>query len=206
MSTRATRRSAPGRSVKKGLDPDVVAEAAFALFSRHGYDATSLDQVAASLGVTKAAIFYHHAGKEAILQYGLDVAMSELENVLVEGPAHPGAATPLSRYLYLLRRGCEIGLARKSTIGVLLRLKGNSELEIGLLERRRAFDRAASAILAEAVAQGELRAGVDITVLNRLSVGIFNSLVEWYKSGTGQSAGEVVEIAMRYVRAGLEGA
>lgn len=188
------------------MDADIVADAAFALFLRHGYDATSLDQVATSLGVTKAAIFYHHAGKEAILQHGLDVAMTELEGTLSEGPALPGAASPLTRYLYVLRRGCEIGLARKATVEVLLRLKGNSDLEVALMERRRAFNRAASDILREAVDSGELRAGVDVTVLNRLSVGIFNSLIESYRPGAGKSAGEMVEVAVRYARAALEGA
>lgn len=206
MATKSTRRPGTGHSVKKGLDADIVTDAAFALFSRHGYDATSLDQVAASLGVTKAAIFYHHAGKEAILEHGLDVAMSELESALTEGPALAGASTPLNRYLYVLRRGCEIGLARQATVGVLLRLRGNSDLEVELLKRRRAFDRSASALLSEAVEAGELRMGVDVAVLNRLSVGIVNSLVDWYRPGSSQSAGEVVEIAMRYARAGLEGA
>lgn len=204
-STRPSRHSRRS-SVKKGLDADLVAEAAFALFSQRGYDATSLDQVAASLDVTKAAIFYHHAGKEAILQHGLDVAMTELEGTLSEGPALPGAASPLTRYLYVLRRGCEIGLARKATVEVLLRLKGNSDLEVELLERRRAFDRAVSDILRQAVDGGELRAGIDVNVLNRLSVGTFNSLIESYRAGAGKSAGELVEVAVRYVRAGLEGA
>jgi AcrR family transcriptional regulator len=193
-------------SVKKGLSADSVAEAAFALFSRQGYDATSLDQVAASLAVTKAAVLYHHASKEAILQHGLDAAMSELEATLAEGPALAGAGSPLGRYLYVLRRGCEIGLARKATVEVLLRLKGNSDMERLLMDRRRAFNRAASAMLREAVTAGEVREGVDVAVLNRLSVGMVNSLVDWYRPEAGHSAGEVVETAVRYARAGLAGA
>lgn len=192
------------RSTRKGLDENAVAAAAFELFGQQGYDATSLDQVAKSLGVTKAAIFYHHAGKEAILQYGLNAVMSELEGVLEEGPAQVGAAPPLKRFLYVLRRGCDIGLARRSTVGVLLRLKGNSELERILMDRRRAFDRALTAILQEAVDAGELRVGTDVAVLERLAVGLVNSLVEWNGVEHGRSRGEVIEIAVGFAQRALE--
>ncbi len=42
-------------------------QAALELFSRNGYDSTSMREIAAELGVTKAALYYHFAGKEDIV-------------------------------------------------------------------------------------------------------------------------------------------
>ncbi|HVU48344.1 MAG TPA: TetR/AcrR family transcriptional regulator [Terracidiphilus sp.] len=46
---------------------DKVIHAALALFSERGIDATSMDAIAASSGVSKATIYNHWADKEALL-------------------------------------------------------------------------------------------------------------------------------------------
>ena len=189
--------------LRKPLDADAVAATAFELFSRQGYNATSLDQVASALGISKAAIYYHHAGKEAILQHGLDAAMGALESMLQEAVFQSTANPPLDRFAYLVRRASQIGLDHKATVEVLLRLKGNSELERSLLERRRAFDAAAAAILREAVTTGDLQAGSNPTVLASLSIGVINTLVEWYRPDRGIPAGELAEVVVRFVMGGL---
>lgn len=205
MSSKA-RGAASSRSrdpLRKTLDANAVATTAFELFSRQGYDATSLDQVASALGVSKAAIYYHHAGKEAILRHGLDAAMGALESMLQEGVYQSTETPPLERFAYLVRRGCQIGLDHKATVEVLLRLKGNSELERSLLERRRAFDAAAAAILREAVTTGDLQEGSNPTLLASLSIGVINTLVEWYRPERAIPAGELAEVVVRFVMSGL---
>ena len=44
-----------------------ILDVALDLFTEHGYDGTSLRQIAEQLGVTKAALYYHFASKEDIL-------------------------------------------------------------------------------------------------------------------------------------------
>lgn len=44
-----------------------LLETAKDLFSRQGYDATSLRQIADALGMTKAAVYYHYPAKEHLL-------------------------------------------------------------------------------------------------------------------------------------------
>ena len=46
---------------------DRILDAALDLFIEHGYDGTSLREVAEQLGVTKAALYYHFASKDEIL-------------------------------------------------------------------------------------------------------------------------------------------
>lgn len=188
---------------KGSYDAEAVARAAFSLFLRHGYNATSLDQVAAALNVTKAAIYYHHASKEAILAYGVGQALGSLEGVLTESPALPGQATPLERFEYVLRRTLEIGMSHLAEVAVLLRLSGNTDVERDVIKRRRAFDRAAADILGEAVAAGELPEHSDPMLLTRLSMGLANSLVEWYRPDHPRPASEVIETTVRYAMSGL---
>jgi AcrR family transcriptional regulator len=44
-----------------------ILETATRLFADHGYDATSLRQIADAVGTTKAALYYHYPAKEDIL-------------------------------------------------------------------------------------------------------------------------------------------
>jgi AcrR family transcriptional regulator len=197
MQTRREDRS------KGSYDAETVARAAFELFLRHGYNVTSLDQIAAALNVSKAAIYYHHAGKEAILSYGVNQALGALEGVLQEAPALRGQASPLQRFEYVLRRTLEIGMSHLPQVAVLLRLQGNTDLERDVIKRRRAIDRAAADILEEAIAAGELPEHSDALLLSRLTMGLANSLVEWYRPDNRRSTAEVVETTLRFAMSGL---
>ena len=49
-----------------------IVEAAFQLFAEHGIEKTSLTMIAAEVGITKPAIYYHFASKDALLDYLFD--------------------------------------------------------------------------------------------------------------------------------------
>jgi TetR/AcrR family transcriptional regulator len=61
-----------------------ILDAALKAFGTRGYEATSLDALAADLGVRKQTILYHFAAKEALLDSVIDEAGSELIAVLEE--------------------------------------------------------------------------------------------------------------------------
>jgi AcrR family transcriptional regulator len=46
---------------------DAIRAVALDLFSRHGYQKTSLREIAERLGITKAALYYHYQSKQALL-------------------------------------------------------------------------------------------------------------------------------------------
>ena len=60
-------------------------------------------------------------------------------------------------------------------------MRGNTATEQRALDRRRTFDRAVRALFAEAIADGDLRAGLDPALTERLVFGMINSTVEWYR-------------------------
>jgi AcrR family transcriptional regulator len=184
-------------------DAGSVTEVAFRLFRARGYEATSVDQIARELGVTKAAIYHHLAGKEAILAAGSNRAIHALTAVLEEGPALPGAGSPLERFEYILRRTLEVGLEHLDEVTVLLRLRGNTELEREMLDRRRAFDRAVAEVMQEAVDAGALPADTDALLMTRLIMGMNNWLTEWYQPDGALSADAVIDTVCRFAMAGL---
>jgi AcrR family transcriptional regulator len=59
---------------------DIVRHAAEAFRSR-GYEATSLDEIAAPLGITRAAVLYHFGSKAAILRALIEPYFADLDAV-----------------------------------------------------------------------------------------------------------------------------
>ena len=55
-----------------------VLYAALAAFGLRGYDSTSLDELAAGMGITKQAILYHFSSKEELLHSVIEIAAQEL--------------------------------------------------------------------------------------------------------------------------------
>jgi AcrR family transcriptional regulator len=197
------RPTSPRGTQRNAYTPASVADVAFELFKHFGYDATSLDLVAAKLDVTKAALYYHHNGKEAILTFGIDRALRQLEGVLDESPARSPQSTALQRFEYVLRRAMSIGLNRHNEVAVLYRLRGNSDLESSMVERRRAFDHAAAHLLDEAIEAGELAPDTDSSLLTRLVMGLIISTVEWFRPDGTHNLEELVELTVQYAMRGM---
>jgi len=61
---------------------DRILDVALDLFVEHGFDGTSLRQIAEPLGMTKAALYYHFESKEAILM-ALHMRLHEFGRVLL---------------------------------------------------------------------------------------------------------------------------
>ena len=67
-----------------------MLDAALVSFGTRGYEATSLDSLAAGLGITKQSILYHFVSKEALLEAVLDRSAIELSEVLENSIATAG--------------------------------------------------------------------------------------------------------------------
>ncbi len=82
-------------------------------------------------------------------------------------------------------------------------MRGNTATERWALERRREFDRIVTAIVQEAVDDGDLRADLDPALVTRLVFGMSNSVVEWYRPDRPLQAGQIVETVEAIVFDGL---
>ncbi len=191
----------PSARERKPYNIDALLDVAVRVFLRRGYDGASLDQVAAAAGITKASIYYHVDGKEALLKLGVARALDALFAVLDEPAAREGRA--LTRLRHVVRRTVEITVARLPEVALLLRVRGNTETERWVLDQRRRFDRLIAEIVAEAQAGGELRRDIDAALATRLLFGMLNSITEWYRPEGGMGGEEIAEAAIKIAFEGL---
>jgi len=190
----------PVRRGRPGYDRRGLLDAAVAVFNESGYDGTSVAALAARLGLSKAALYHHFSSKEEILETALDEALDGLEGVL----AATDAVRPGDRLAAVLEGAVSVLVAHLPSVTLLLRVRGNSEVERRALERRRAFDQAVIAIVRAAQEEGAVRADVDASVATRLLFGMVNSLVEWYRpsgpEGAEALARDVLAVALDGLR------
>jgi AcrR family transcriptional regulator len=198
-----TEPTAPPRRGRPGHDRDAVLAAAVTLFIRKGYDATSVDDIARSLGVTKSAVYHHVSSKEQLLADALDEALDELDATVDAATQADGPA--VERLRTAVERSVEVLVAHQSAVTLLLRVHGNSATEVAALTRRRRIDRALAGLVREAVDEGALRGDLDPDVVSRLLFGMVNSLVEWYRSGGPVSSEELARSVAVLAFEGLRG-
>ena len=168
----------PARRGRPGHDRADVIRAGVMLFNEQGYDATSVSDLTTRLGVTKSALYHHVSSKAEILSIALDEALGGLENAL---DAALQRETPGERLSAIIDGAVQVLTERQPQVTLLLRLRGNSDIELAALERRRQFDHRVTELVREAQAEGIVRADLDAGVSTRLIFGMINSVVEWYR-------------------------
>jgi AcrR family transcriptional regulator len=192
--------SAPKRG-RPGISQQSVLDAAVAAFIEYGYDATSMGQLSERLGLSKAAIYHHFPAKVELLRAALNEALDGLEGVLLEDGATTGGAE--ERLAFVLRGAVHVLVDKLPYVTLLLRVRGNSEVEREALLRRRNFDHAVIALVAEARAEGSVRTDIDPRVVTRLIFGMINSIVEWYRPEGPESADQLADDVLAMALEGL---
>jgi AcrR family transcriptional regulator len=189
------------RRGRPGYDQQGILEVAVAAFNEFGYDATSMGVLADRLGLSKSAIYHHFASKDEILERALDQALGSLEGVLDEPGASEGSAA--DRLDHVLRGAVHVLVDRLPYVTLLLRVRGNTEIERTALTRRRAFDRRVMALVEAAQAEGSLRTDIDGRIVERLLFGMINSIVEWYRPGGREDAARLADDVIAVALDGL---
>lgn len=179
VRTRRARGEAGAR--RPVYDASSLLTVAVAEFNTRGYDATSMEDLSRAAGITKSSFYHHVSGKEELLRAALLRALDGLFGILEEPAAQDGPA--LARLQHIIRRQVEVLTSELPYVTLLLRVRGNTETERWALARRRAFDASIASLVAEAVADGEVRSGVDPLLAARLLSGTVNSIIEWYRPG-----------------------
>jgi AcrR family transcriptional regulator len=173
---------APRRRGRPGYDLESVLEAAVEVFNERGYDGASMEDLSRRLGIAKSAIYHHVSGKEELLRLALDRALDGWAEAA--GQARALDAPAIDRLEMLVRGTVAVLEARLPYVTLLLRVRGNSEVERAALARRRTFDRLVASLVEEAERDGDVRPDIDPKVAARLLSGLINSVAEWYRPGS----------------------
>ncbi|MDO8145397.1 MULTISPECIES: TetR/AcrR family transcriptional regulator [unclassified Isoptericola] len=193
-------RGAPRRG-RPGHDRNSMLEVIVQVFTDHGYDASSLEMIARRLGLSKSAVYYHFSSKAEMLEIALERALGELERVFDEAESQPGDA--VSRIGYIVRHAVLVACERRQYLTLLLRLHGNSDVELRALERRRVLTARLRGTFEAARDEGSLRDDLDPGLAARFTFGLVNSLVEWYRPDGPIDPEALADALLSYVRTGL---
>jgi AcrR family transcriptional regulator len=177
-----------------------ILEEAVKLFYERGFTGTTLDDIAAELGVTKPFIYTHFRGKvellAALCKPTIELALAAVANAA----SRPG--TPSERLRIAITDFTKVVLQRQPNIAIYFREEKNlsteSLAEINVL--RREFDHLLSDLLLEGSATGEFE--IQDHSLAALALGgMISWAYTWYRPGgrltLDETAAHMADLALR---------
>lgn len=195
-STASSKRGRPGYEREELLNICVRA------FNEYGYEATSMGVLAQKLGITKSAIYHHVDSKEAILSYALGNALASLEEVF-DAAESLADSTPAESLEFVARHTVYALVEQFDNVTLLLRLRGNSPVEITALERRRELTDRLSTLVEKAQSSDEIRDDISARTIARLIFGMINSLATWYRPDRGENLEKLADAVVRMAFEGM---
>ncbi|RYY43938.1 MAG: TetR/AcrR family transcriptional regulator [Sphingomonadales bacterium] len=197
-------RTAEERDAERAAKREAVLQAAVDMFNDRGFSGTSLDDVAASLGVTKPVIYHYLGTKDQVLLECLGRGLAALEAAAAESAGRPG--TGADRLRAFLIRYAEVNM---SPFGRSVVLTADHELSPDGLQRFRAMkrriDAALRALVAAGIADGSL-APVDVRTAAFTLAGALNWIPRWQHPDGAQPPSKVAEEVVAMLMHGLVGA
>ena len=159
-----------------------IIEEAVKLFYARGFTGTTLDDIAAELGVTKPFIYTHFRSKvellAALCKPTIEMSLAAVETAAKE----PGS--PSDRLYRAIVDFTHVVLSRQANIAIYFREEKNltpeALAEINALRRK--FDRVLSELLAEGVAAGEFRIA-DVNLAALAIGGMISWAYTWHRAG-----------------------
>jgi AcrR family transcriptional regulator len=178
-----------------GVQLTPILEAALEAFNEHGYDGTTVRDIAQRVGVSVPALYYHHANKEAILYDLLDTAIEYLhrQSALALEDAGP---EPVQRFLNLV----ECLVLYVAQVTKLAHL--DAEIRSLSPDGRATYSAKrhhVETLLQEAIERGAVAGAFDVrssSDVARALLGMFQAIAIWYRPD-GELGPE--ELAVRYL-------
>lgn len=162
------------------------------IFNEKGYHATSLDEIAEEIGVTKTALYYYFKNKEQLLYECLRLTYDCGQTARLETEARGGTA--LERLTHLYSRFIQLLAQERGAYTTMANIRVlPQERQEELLDRRRQLDRYSRMLLSQAVSEGAIRP-IDVRITSNYFLGAVNWILRWYTEGDERSADEVSEL------------
>jgi AcrR family transcriptional regulator len=191
----------PSQTNFKGLDRSIrmqkIVEAATSLFHRKGYKATTLEEVAKELGLTKAALYHYIPGKEKLLSIIYRQAFEKIFHRIYEISAQD--ISPKEKLRQIIRDHiCNIITSNIAMFSVFFAEENQlpSKDFQKIRAEKRKYTKLVMNIIEEGVAQGVFKP-VDARLQAYAILGMCNWIYKWYKPDKGVYAPE--QIAEQFI-------
>lgn len=195
-------RNAAQKEADRAAKRDAVLRAAVRMFNERGFFATSLDDVAASLGISKRTIYHYLANKDQVLLECITIGLEQLLAAADDARAEPGNGR--DRLVKFLRRYVEINM---DDFGICVSCTGEEALSRESLPRYRALkkkiDVAMRQILTEAVEDGSI-GSIDVKMTAFTLAGALNWPGRWYDPKGALTPAQISEAMVKVLMGGLD--
>lgn len=184
------------------VSKNAILEAAISLFSRNGYHATSMQDIAHAVNIKKPSLYHHFESKEAILleilETGMAQLISEMEAIVASD------APPDEKLRAAIQAHARIIANNPEGAAVFLREdRGLGDEYLALyLARRDHFE----GLLRRIVQQGMDQSifwQTDVTITVHAVLGMVNWMTRWYRPGGRLRAEEIATYFTELILQGL---
>lgn len=180
-----------------------VLEISARLFREHGFDKTSVRQIADACDLLPGSLHYRYQSKEDILVDMMRVAIDRTIRRTVSAASRE--STPVGRIKAAIRAHMELLLSGDDMIYVLLfewrALTGDARVEI--MRERDRYERHWDAMLDALQIEGVIREDVDTHALRLIGLGAVNWMVTWYRADGPRSIDEICATLWTIVSTGV---
>jgi len=192
-------RRGEGRALKR----DAVILAAARAFRERGYHNTSLDDLAASLEVTKPTLYLYVPGKEAMLFECFRAGLAQIQSTLDNCEGAPG---PARDRLYAFIRGYAAAIV--GDFGWCMLRAEDQHLGTAMSRRikllKAGIDRRMRALIEAGVADGSIR-DCDTKMTAFALAGALNWMGHWYREDASLKPTEIADRFIDVFNRGLRG-
>lgn len=198
----------PAKRPRAGRPPTLQAprerilEEAARLFARSGYENSSVADLAAALGVSKAAIYHYYTTKQDIYDAIILEVVGGLTVAVSQAVAQADTASGRLRQ-FMLAHARYFEEHHPEFVTMLVGYSGMAIPERDDAARLRdGYERMLRGILADGMASGEFRT-MDVASTGRAVLSMLNWMARWYQPGGAQTAESIAAGYFDLLRGGL---
>lgn len=190
------------RAEERSAKRQAVLRAAVRMFNERGFHATLLDDVAASLGISKPTIYHYLGNKEQVLLECIALGLEQFHEAIDEARALPDSSG-LDRLRHFLRAYARINM---DDFGRCVIRTGPEPLSDegarNFRDRKRSIDTALRGFIEEGLADGSI-APADPKILAFTLAGALNWPARWHVPGGELSVDAIAEQMVDILTGGL---
>jgi len=176
-----------------------LIHAAGQAFRRRGYHNTSMREIATSLGLTKAALYYYVKNKEEVLYECHLMAYDAMDEILKTKPSPEETMLDYLQSLYT----AFVELLTHSGVSLLTDVNSLTDTNKALvLERRKKIEQKITRIVKQGHKDGSIRAG-DPRLIVFYFMGALNWLNAWYDASGPLKGADIAQHFGSQMRAGI---
>lgn len=191
------------REAERARKREALLKAAVQMFNQRGFHATSLDDVAASLGVSKPTIYHYLGNKDQVLFECVQRGIAELR--AAAGEAANASGTGLDKLRAFLVRYAEINMNDYGRCVIRTSdetLSPESAARFRALKRE--IDMAMRGLIRDAMADGSIAPG-DTKLIAFTLAGALNWPARWFRSDGAQPAAPLAQAMVELLLNGIVG-